>query len=126
MFSQVAGIKENPPESVRRVLNCAMSEMNATLDADDTLREEEHGENHARGKDKSGNDRHAVKVLLHDARGRAGVVQRARDHVGNAGSLAGMHKNKADESDGRDRPYDEDNPLKRTHNVLLNLTGRRP
>ena len=42
---------------------------------------EEHAQHDAHGKHDSHDDGQAVKVLLHNARGRAGVIQRASNHI---------------------------------------------
>ena len=85
------------------------------LVADDALREEEHAQDDAHGKDNSHNHRQAIEVLLHDARGRAGVIQGAGDHILNAGTLAGVHQNENRQRHGRDSPNNKQKNLERTH-----------
>ena len=78
---------------------------------DAALREEEHAEQDAHREDHGDDDRKAVEVALHDARGGVRVVQAARDHVRDARTLAGMHEDESDERKRRERPYDEDEDL---------------
>ena len=85
------------------------------LVADDALREEEHAQNDTHGKHDSHDDGQAIEVLLHDARGRAGVIQRASDHIRNAGALTGMHQDENRQRHGRDSPNDKQKNLERTH-----------
>ena len=85
------------------------------LVADDALREEEHAQNDTHSKNDGHNYRQAIEVLLHDARGRAGVIQRASDHIRNAGALTGMHQNENRQRHGRNSPNDKQKNLERTH-----------
>ena len=89
--------------------------MRPILEADDTLREEEHAEDHAHGEHDGDDDRQLVEVLLHDAGGSAGIVQRTSDHVGNAGALTGVHQHERDKEKTGERPNGEQGNLKWTH-----------
>ena len=76
------------------------------LVADDALREEEHAQHDAHGKHDSHDDGQSVEVLLHDARGRAGVIQRASDHIRNAGTFTRMQQDEDNKSDARKNEQD--------------------
>ena len=84
------------------------------LVADDALREEEHAQHDAHGKHNSHDDGQAVKVLLHNARGRGGVIQRTGDHIRNAGALTGVHQNENRQRHGRNSPHSKQKNLERT------------
>ena len=85
------------------------------LQADDSLREEEHAQDHADGEHDRDDHRELVEVLLHDAGGCAGVIQGVGNHVRDAGALAGMHQDERDQTERGQAPTDDKHIRKGTH-----------
>ena len=71
--------------------------MNRTL-RDRTVRIDDHQHEQRNEEDDREDDRDAVKILLNDARSRLRGVHRTRNHIGNAGALAGMQQDENDQA----------------------------
>lgn len=77
-------------------------------------------------------DGDTIEVLLDDARTRLGRIHRARDHIGDARALAGMHQDEDDHADARHHQQDEEeddepaqDPTLLSTTIILQRTNHR-
>ena len=76
---------------------------------DRSLRIHDHERNKRKHEDDRENNGDAIEVLLYDARAGLRGVHRRGDHVGNAGTFAGMQQNENDQAEpGDDEQGDKD------------------
>ena len=89
------------------------------------LRVQKHEREQRQHENNRENNRDAVKILFDDVRTGLSGIQRAGDHVGNAGALAGMQQHEHDKANTRNSPDDKDQNKQRIHVDVLLYRGQK-
>lgn len=84
-----------------------------------SVRVDDHEHDERQHEDDRERDGDAIEVLLDDARAGLRGVHRARDHVGDAGALAGMQQDEHDEAQARNDEQDKHDDKERVQDSSL-------